>query len=304
MSTLLCAETDAVVKLDLGDKGGTRRIVFSRLWDPETSQASFGHLSFLAFKHSTLNRPGLHRAIITYTDVDGDTITISTHRELTEAFEQFVTHPSNTSTTIVLRAQVSFVKEKGGNNKVMLKKMEDNLEASLKIDSETGNRGKKGMRRVQLQPVLDSLVTNMTEAVEKLFKDVEGMGPRKIDGVTTTDIGKLQSTSDANEPLDKGNGKMNCKRGGRGRKWVQLQLVLNSFMTNMTETIESLSKDIEGMRPRNGNRVLTAKVVEVKEIGKLENTCVANNCGGNQSTEKVSGNDVAVSDGVGWEVVS
>jgi len=125
MSTLLCAETNAVVKLDLGDKGGIRRITFSRLWDPETSKALFGRLSFLAFRHSTLNRPGIHRAIITYTDVDGDTITISTHRELTEAFEQFVTHPSYTDVTpIVLRAQVSFVKkQKGANNKARLNKI-------------------------------------------------------------------------------------------------------------------------------------------------------------------------------------
>jgi len=57
--------------------------------------------------------------------VDGDTITISTHRELTEAFEQFVTHPSYTDVTpIVLRVQVSFVKnQKGGNNKAMLNKI-------------------------------------------------------------------------------------------------------------------------------------------------------------------------------------
>jgi len=119
MTTLLSADTNAVVKLDLGGKGGTRRIVFSRLWDSENSHVSFARLSNLALKFSTLARPNLHRPIITYTDVDGDTITISTHRELKEAFEQFVVvtpaSTTDTATPIILRAQASFTKKwRGG----------------------------------------------------------------------------------------------------------------------------------------------------------------------------------------------
>lgn len=150
MSTLLCAETNAVVKLDLGDKGGTRRIVFSRLWDPEISLTSFGRLNRIALKHSTLMNPDIHITIITYTDVDGDTITISTHRELTEAFEQFVTHPSYKDVTpIVLRVQASFVKKRrGGNNRAMLKKIKaaqvTGDDSQLGMDAENSIRADKG----------------------------------------------------------------------------------------------------------------------------------------------------------------
>lgn len=59
--------------------------------------------------------------------MDGDTITISTHHELTEAFEQFVTHPSYTDVTpIVLRVQALFTKhQKGGANKEIPRKRDE-----------------------------------------------------------------------------------------------------------------------------------------------------------------------------------
>jgi len=160
-------------------------------------------LSKLALKHSTLARPGLHRPIITYTDVDGDTITISTHRELKEAFEQFVTHPSNTGLTpIVLRAQASFVKkQKDGVNNGMQRRMEENLEAFSKVNAETAKKGRKGVKWMQLQLVLDKLVTNMTDAVENLSKDVDGMRSRKTvrvpiaNVVTSMEKDELESTN-------------------------------------------------------------------------------------------------------------
>lgn len=54
-------------------KGGTRRIVFSRLWDSEESQVSFKKLVNLALNHSTLLCPNLKTvffsAIATFIEV-------------------------------------------------------------------------------------------------------------------------------------------------------------------------------------------------------------------------------------------
>jgi len=154
--------------------------------------------------------------------VDGDTITISTHRELKEAFEQFITHPSNTGVTpIVLRVQASFVKKQtDGDNNGTEKRMKNNLEAYSKVNAETGKSGRKGMKWMKLQLVLDKLVTNMTETVDNLSKDVDGIrtSPRKgnwesrravrvpiAKAVATEEIDKLESTSVTNERLRKGN---------------------------------------------------------------------------------------------------
>ena len=66
-------------------------------------------LEVFRLKHSTLLCPKLHCTIVTYTDVDGDMITISTHCELNEVFEQFMNHLLNTDATlIVLRVQILF----------------------------------------------------------------------------------------------------------------------------------------------------------------------------------------------------
>jgi len=80
-------KTDAVVKLDLGEEGGTRRITPTELYHPNTTVPSYLRLSRLAFEYSTLTDQR-HRVIITYTDVEGDIITISTDHELTAAFDQ------------------------------------------------------------------------------------------------------------------------------------------------------------------------------------------------------------------------
>jgi len=258
MSTLLCAETNAVVKLDLGDKGGTRRIVLSRLWDSDNSQVSFARLSNLALKHSTLLRPNLHCTIVTYTDVDGDTITISTHRELKEAFEQFMNHPSNNTggvTPIVLRVQVVFAKEqKCRANAVMQEATEDNSEDHVKMNSKTDRRCRMGMKWAQLQLVLDSLVSNMAMTVKKLTNDVDGMRSRERDQPLINDSSTMKDSGYTNESMRRGNGK---------RRIPEMQAVLDSLVTNMTETVEKLSQDVEVMRPRKRANA---------NIGKVGNT--------------------------------
>jgi len=257
--------------------GGTRRIVLSRLWDFENSQVSFARLSNLALKHSTLLRPNLHCAIITYTDVDGDTITISTHRELKEAFEEFMNHPSNTDMApIVLRAQVVFIKQhKCQANAViqknielkykagvaMQKATEDNSEDNVRINSEdnvkmnsmTDLRYRRGMKWVQLQLVLDSLVSSMTVTVEKLTNDVDEMRSGQRDQAANDDT----STVKTNESVRRRNGK---------RRNLEMQALLDSFVTNMTETVEKLSQDVEKMRPRKRGNAAIA------EVGETENS--------------------------------
>jgi len=273
MSTLLCAETNALIKLDLGEKGGTRRIVFSSVWDSKISQVSFERLSKLAFEYCTLARPDLHSATITYTDVDGDTITISTPNELTEAFEQFIGHLPLPNAPIVLRAKVTFIKEKRGGACVM---MSETVERKhCKIDKTVGNVGRKWAR---LQLVLDSFVTNMTEIVqkpfapdllvkrmgdtiEKLSKDMESMRPKKAYEVVNVDVANDM------KPSGEGKGRMNFK------------IMLDLFLTNMTEivqgepapdllaanmtgAIEKLSENIEAMRPKKMDSVVATDVVE------------------------------------------
>jgi len=298
MSTLLSAETNAVVKLDLGNKGGTRRIVFSRLWDSEASHVHYGRLSKFALKHSTLARPNLHRPIITYTDMDGDTITISTHRELKEAFEQFITHPSNTGVTpIVLRVQASFVKRQtdGDNNGMerRMKRMKNNLEANSKVNAETGKKG-----------------SGLNEAFIQFIK-------KQTDGDNNGMEKRMENNLEAYSKVNAETG----KRGRKGMKWVKLQLVLDKLVTNMTETIDNLSKDVDGIRtsPRTGNwesrravRVPIAKAVVTEEIDKLESTIVTNErlrkgneSKGTPNLANVVSDVNAASPGNGsWEVVS
>jgi len=270
MSTILCAETNALIKLDLGDKGGTRRIVFSRLWDSETSQVSFECLSKLAFEYCTLARPDLHSATITYTDVDGDTITVSTPNELTEAFEQFVGHLPLPNAPIVLRAKAAFTKEKRGEARaMMLETVESNPvgrgngRKHCKIEGTGSNGGKKWAR---LQLVLDSFVTNMTEIVqgpyahdllvkkmgdtiEKLSKDIESMRPKKVDEVVSGDVANDM------KPSGEGKGRMNFKIMLDSflmhmAEIVQGQPTPDLLAANMTGAIEKLSEDIDAMRPK------------------------------------------------------
>jgi len=243
--------------------GGTRRIVFSRLWDSEKSQVSFGRLVNIALRHCTLNRPDLHSAIVTYTDVDGDTITISTPHELQEAFEQFMTHPSNTGVTpVVLRAQVAFVKGRANvamqrrigrkcmANVAMQKKTEDDSEDKSEMNRDPNK--KRGVKWVQLQHVLDSLVTNMAETVEQLANDKEN-GKKmnfEMQGALDSLVMKMKATV---ETLLKDVEVMRPrKRFGvaideavRKRRNLKKNGMLDSFVTDMTETIQKLHKSTE-----------------------------------------------------------
>jgi hypothetical protein len=106
--TILSKDTKVVLKLNLGEQG-IRRITLKRLWDEEKNIPSFhtlvslirdfaqihpsGNPSGKCISTGTLGHPNdnLWNNNITYTDEDGDVITISSDEELADAFEQFVT---------------------------------------------------------------------------------------------------------------------------------------------------------------------------------------------------------------------
>lgn len=106
--TILSKDTHAVLKLNLGEQG-TRRITLKRLWNEETNTPSYTTLvalirdykshqtSPLSLSHdddddSSSSSSDVLRLPwkITYTDEDGDIITISSDEELVDAFEQFI----------------------------------------------------------------------------------------------------------------------------------------------------------------------------------------------------------------------
>lgn len=247
MSTLLNAETNALIKLDLGEKGGTRRIVFSRLWNSETSQVSFDKLSKMAFEYCALPRPKLQVVNITYIDVDGDTITISTDNELTEAFEQFAVQGPDVQ--IVIRAKATFKRMWRG-------------------DGEPEGRCVKMGKFANLQVLLDSFVTNMTDivqtqqepdllvhkmnaSIEKLSKDFELMHPKKSNDVADVDAGMNR----AGKPLGRGKGRMNMKTlldsfVKNMNKVMEGQPAPDELVAKMTHVIEMLSNDIDSIRPQ------------------------------------------------------
>lgn len=86
----LSEQTNVVLKLHLADKGETRRIALRKLWNSDIETVSFQHLVDLALQYSGCEEERVSEVCITYTDEDGDIITISSDEELAEAFEQFV----------------------------------------------------------------------------------------------------------------------------------------------------------------------------------------------------------------------
>lgn len=92
-----------MLKLDIG-KNGIRRIPLQRIWDHGTRKVSFSALSNLAIEYGNLGEQedDVHLTI-TYLDMDGDIITISSDEELSEAILQFIHE-----TSIVVRFFAKF----------------------------------------------------------------------------------------------------------------------------------------------------------------------------------------------------
>lgn len=179
----LCAETNVILKLDLGGKGGIRRIALAKLWEPTTSRVSYQRLSEMALEYSNLSETNamvssiikseskLPRVTVTYTDEDGDSITVSTDDELTDAFEQFATRVPP-----IIRAKASFEVKKDA------KKIVERLKKAISDIDDTVKEGEGGNTKPKvelMQGVLDSFLTMLTQAVDSLSKNVEGMQQRK-----------------------------------------------------------------------------------------------------------------------------
>jgi len=163
----LTAETNAILKLDLGGEGGIRRIPLAKLWDPATSRVSYQCLSNMALEFSDLADSKIERFRVTYTDEDGDNITISTDDELTDAFEQFITRVPP-----IVRAKASFQVE----NKKNGKKVANGLKQAV---SEIGDTVRNGDGANQMQDVLDSFMTVLSQAVDSFSKNMDGVQQQK-----------------------------------------------------------------------------------------------------------------------------
>lgn len=168
----LCAETNAILKLDLGAKGGIRRIALAKLWDQTTSRVSYQRLSEMALEHSNLSDSKLHCVTVTYTDEDGDTITISTDDELADAFEQFATRVPP-----IVRAKAFFDLEK--DEKEIVKGLKQAVSEIGETAKKGGNGSHNKTKVDQMQGVLESFVTILTQAVESLSTNMDGIKQRK-----------------------------------------------------------------------------------------------------------------------------
>jgi len=196
----LCAETNAILKLDLGSEGGIRRISLAKLWDPVNSCVSYQRLSEMALQYSNLLGSKLHRVTVTYNDEDGDIITISTDEELTDAFEQF-----STRVPPIVRAKASFNVEKNGE------KIVNGLKQAVSEITETvknGDGDDKKSKANQVQDILDSFMTILTQAVDTLSKNIDGAKQSKKKRVGSTAIPKEVR---ARNTVDKARGStINC----------------------------------------------------------------------------------------------
>lgn len=168
----LCAETNAILKLDLGAKGGIRRIALAKLWDQTTSRVSYQRLSEMALEHSNLSDSKLHCVTVTYTDEDGDTITISTDDELADAFVQFATRVPP-----IVRAKAFFDLEK--DEKEIVKGLKQAVSEIGETAKKGGNGSHNKTKVDQMQGVLESFVTILTQAVESLSNNMDGIKQRK-----------------------------------------------------------------------------------------------------------------------------
>ena len=105
---------------------------------------------------------------------------------------------------------------------------------------------------LEMKAVLDSLVTNMKANIEKLSGDVEVMRPRKRIGV---------SIDDGERPLFLANG------------WKKRNLLMHdkfdSFMTDMTETVQKLS---DLLVVENGNDVDDTSLTDEDTKNTTSNT--------------------------------
>lgn len=172
-----------------------RRIALRKLWDESTQKVSFSKLSEIALElylssgsmaTQQLSVDSENASVtVTYTDEDGDIITISTDDELVEAFEQFVNKQPP-----VLRANASVTAKKV--------KVPIAVPARLRSKASVSKMGKRtpiASKRVkgsstksttpadELQNVIENFVGVLTVAVNTLTKNVPEDLTSKVDEV-------------------------------------------------------------------------------------------------------------------------
>lgn len=202
----LCAETNAVLKLELGEQGGTRRIALKKLWDESTSSISYQRLVDMALKYKEITGDAPlneYHVTVTYDDEDGDCITISTDDELAEAFEQFASKDPP-----ILRAKASVKrvgsKKKGDKNQYLntLRQAVSDIDQTAKknkrpatatTDEKSGPSGTKPVE--QMQHALESFVMILGQAVDTLSKNVEMVQKKKKENRRAAKNGQRNQSS-------------------------------------------------------------------------------------------------------------
>lgn len=156
----LCAETNAILELDLGSEHGMRHISLTDLWDQATSRASYQCLSEMVLAYTHASTSEFHRVTVTYTDEDENIITISTDDELMSAFEQF-----STRFPLVVSAK-AYVQVENDSTKIVkqIKQALSEIGGTLKEGKGDNNQTKAD----QMQGGMESFLTTMTETVHDL----------------------------------------------------------------------------------------------------------------------------------------
>lgn len=182
-SSLDCG-SKVVLKLDLGDRGGVRRIPLNRLW--EKNEVSFQKLRDLAIE---LHGGSSKEAVFTYKDEDGDSITISSNEELMEAFIQFVD-----KVPPVLRATATFVpastsnhggKEQGPPPEFVLKVI-DNINEALAHVIDNFQKRIPIKEKVDSSPVTDGNEASITSMNTNELAGLDELSPKKVDCVKSS----------------------------------------------------------------------------------------------------------------------
>eukprot|EP00557_Chaetoceros_sp_GSL56_P007148 CAMPEP_0176504874 /NCGR_PEP_ID=MMETSP0200_2-20121128/16185_1 /TAXON_ID=947934 /ORGANISM="Chaetoceros sp., Strain GSL56" /LENGTH=588 /DNA_ID=CAMNT_0017904373 /DNA_START=2046 /DNA_END=3812 /DNA_ORIENTATION=+ len=156
----LSRDTATVLKLKILDEG-IRRIPLSNIWD--VYGVSYSRLLDLVLRYSSsLEKADAHRIIVTYTDEDGDIITISSDQELEDAFLQFVDKVPS-----VVRATVSVT-----SSSLCKEEVASTQQTMDEPQQETGSRVSVSNHVV----LLEERVSRLEDKVAKILMQVHDHG--------------------------------------------------------------------------------------------------------------------------------
>eukprot|EP00560_Eucampia_antarctica_P007545 CAMPEP_0197827940 /NCGR_PEP_ID=MMETSP1437-20131217/4607_1 /TAXON_ID=49252 ORGANISM="Eucampia antarctica, Strain CCMP1452" /NCGR_SAMPLE_ID=MMETSP1437 /ASSEMBLY_ACC=CAM_ASM_001096 /LENGTH=780 /DNA_ID=CAMNT_0043428973 /DNA_START=233 /DNA_END=2575 /DNA_ORIENTATION=+ len=158
----LSSDTNIILKLDLGDKGGVRRIRLNRLWqEDEVSYERLQQLACSFYANDNENNGG--NMVMKYEDEDGDTITISSNEELSDAFLQF-----KNKVPPVLRATATFINNTTNNS--------TNANTNTNTNTNTNNIAEQPSAILK---VMDTFNEALANAIDNFQKRIPKDAPPK-----------------------------------------------------------------------------------------------------------------------------